>query len=542
MTARRPRAELLPNANNPRLLMRLLHQVSCGIRRPRGLAEILEVEVRTVHYYTQAAEWLGLLETDEIMSLTPLGLSLAFADEADRMKVYADAVWENRFVQALWQEYRSLPETEALNRFILKWEPQLSEATAERRASAIRGLLEPAVARPPAQTAPQLDLPLGLVSPPPPAPQKPPPVDLSDGVDHNLDVYARLLQALLANGELGTHHIRALLDEMGGRRCPLGGYIEMVMRRGDAHRVDERLIVSPGAIRRRQLSTDGQLIALSDPLYREWIDHLRDGDAPPALARRFASWDRRLFGAPLTVETVQDALSDTLIDRGLDSFETARPALAPFHPPQKPFLEAIDDAGLVLTFPGALRDMAEGVTAINERLLSARRAPLGVRLPSIVDDRIATHGGLLHPGERPPRAFADNRSLRLRALSHSPAFSLLGALLLLDRRRTAPLVVTARGGVRHGERTLGGLVAVMMTFCAAQGWTVSASPGDGLDDEALMRAAIGGGLVQRIGDRSVLAEPLFALLQEDPEARLCYEPLLPLEERWLSWLETLSSS
>jgi hypothetical protein len=61
MSSRKQREDILPNANNPRLLMRLVGLIAAGLRRPRGLADVLEVELRTVHYYTQAATWLGLV-------------------------------------------------------------------------------------------------------------------------------------------------------------------------------------------------------------------------------------------------------------------------------------------------------------------------------------------------------------------------------------------------------------------------------------------------------------------------------------------------
>ena len=74
MTVRRHRADLIPNANNPRLLQRLVRLVASGIRKQRALAEVLQVELRTVHYYTQAGEWLGLLATDKEVTLTRQGV------------------------------------------------------------------------------------------------------------------------------------------------------------------------------------------------------------------------------------------------------------------------------------------------------------------------------------------------------------------------------------------------------------------------------------------------------------------------------------
>ena len=80
MNSRRQRADLIPNANNPRLLQRLVRLVASGIRKQRALADVLQVELRTVHYYTQAGEWLGLLDTDREVHLTPRGVEFAFAE------------------------------------------------------------------------------------------------------------------------------------------------------------------------------------------------------------------------------------------------------------------------------------------------------------------------------------------------------------------------------------------------------------------------------------------------------------------------------
>ena len=58
MAARPPRNVLIPNANSPRLLARVMELIGQGVREPRSIAEILDCELRTVHYYSQAGEWL----------------------------------------------------------------------------------------------------------------------------------------------------------------------------------------------------------------------------------------------------------------------------------------------------------------------------------------------------------------------------------------------------------------------------------------------------------------------------------------------------
>ena len=65
MSARPARQTLIPNANNVRLLARLVELVARGVRDNRTLAMLLDCEVRTVNYYTQAGDWLNLLSTDE---------------------------------------------------------------------------------------------------------------------------------------------------------------------------------------------------------------------------------------------------------------------------------------------------------------------------------------------------------------------------------------------------------------------------------------------------------------------------------------------
>lgn len=552
MTARRPRAELLPNANNHRLLFRMLILIAQGIRRPRALADVLELELRTVHYYTQAAEWLALLRSDEHPQLTELGLTLAFADEQSRTTIYAEAVWSNAFVQALLDGRDLLPCTEALVAFIQTWEPQLSETTARRRASAVRGLIEPVLAHRRAETrapAPaQVDLPFLLNEPEQSA--RPAEVSLSAGLEENPDVYAVVLDAMLDCGELSTPQIRALLDTCGAQRCSLAGCIEMLMRRGDGHRLGEHIVISRGAIQRRDLARNATLIALSDPLYRRHISLLTASPDPTGeqrrLARRFAPWDVRLFGAPLTPETQAGLLETRLVGRTLDSVPVAGPTPAPFSPPGRPFVDALDDSEVLVAFPRVVTQLTAGVSIINPMLRAARHRPAGIRLPTIVDERLACHGGLLHPGERLPTSIPDNRSMRLRALTHCPVYAILASLLLLDRRRTLPLQIRHQGSTAEivwCGQPLGGVLSVISAFSTAQGWLVARpmmdGPGSALDDPALLQAARKAQIVQQAGPRLTVHESLFTMLQEDLEARLSYEPLMALEDRIAAWLETV---
>ena len=148
MSPRKHRADLIPNANNPRLLQRLVRLVASGIRKQRALAEVLQIELRTVHYYTQAGEWLGLLATDKEVHLTPRGVDFAFAEARRRPKLYAQAIWSIPLVQALLSGRGDLPTAEVIASFILENEPSMSPRTARRRATALRGLVEPALSSP----------------------------------------------------------------------------------------------------------------------------------------------------------------------------------------------------------------------------------------------------------------------------------------------------------------------------------------------------------------------------------------------------------
>ena len=150
MSGIRDRAQRVPNANNPRVLIRMIGLVAAGVRRPTALADILDVELRTVHYYTQAGEWLGLLSTDGDVHLTPHGIDLAFADPNQRLRRYAAAVWRTPFARDLLRGRNAMPDIDAITAFILdSSEGELSESTARRRAGAVRSLLEPAIGRKP---------------------------------------------------------------------------------------------------------------------------------------------------------------------------------------------------------------------------------------------------------------------------------------------------------------------------------------------------------------------------------------------------------
>lgn len=550
MTTLGARADRVPNANNPRVLIRLVGLVAAGVRKPRAMAEVLDVELRTVHYYTQAGEWLGLLATDGEIHLSAHGVQLAFADPNQRLRLYAAAVWRNPFAAALLRGRSEMPTIDQIAAFILDQGDELSESTARRRASAVRSLLEPAMGRKPGKRQARGEQ-LGLPFPPRSAPdalrRDLGPLDLSGGLDDNPGVYARVLTVLLDHGEITTGQIRGLLDHVGGADCPLGPYAEMAVRRGDAIRVRDRLVVTPGAVARREVAADGALVALSDRAYRAWIDQVVAGEPDDIKGRRaleragarFARWDRFVFGASLTPDTVVDRLAEALPGRDPRSLPVAGDPIGPLAETARAFVDVLDTVNLPLAFPASLSEVAGGVKATNAVLRRIRESPAGVRLPGIADRRVRVHGGLLAPGEPLPRAIPDNLTLRLRLLTTTPATALYAALLLLARRSGIPVQVEDRGAgpvVVWRKRVIGPLLSTLTTFCRAQGWVVSTPVSGGLHDTTLEAVARTVGIGTRAGRRLVLDERLFVQLQEDAEARLTYDRLRPLVDRLETWL------
>jgi len=561
MSSRKQREDILPNANNPRLLMRLVGLIAAGLRRPRALADVLEVEVRTVHYYTQAAAWLGLVHGVHEVQLTRHGLALAFAEPRQRLRHYAHAVWRTPAARDLLLGRTKMPNAETVTAWIREQDPELAESTARRRASAIRSLLEPAIGRRPSPRTPQgeqLMLPFGarrtvdVLEDGPPPPPAATPVEHASGAEDNLDIYTRLLVALLDNGELRTGHMRALLDEMGASDVPLGPYAELAVRRGDARRHEDRLIASAGAIDRRDVAADPVLVALTDPGYRRWLRLARQ--TPKSLTpmqrrertayqRRYASWDHRVFGSRPSPEGIDKALSRVLPGRIADALPRAESAGRPPAETDGPFLDHLNVDGLPIAFPRNLTAVAGGVTAANALARRNREAPAAVRLPDAVEGRRIFHAGLVSPGAAPPRLVPDTFSLRLQLVSCSPAFALLAALLILDRRPDVGLRVRLQSDqpmVHWRGRELAPVLQVFAAFARHKGWLLSRPPHSGLTHRGLTSTARAVGIASRAGDRIVLDEELFALLQEDPEARIVYEALLPLEDALHAWLDALT--
>ncbi len=522
-----------PHATSPRILTRLVEQVAAGHRRQRALAEVLGIEVPVLRSYLLAAEWLGLVDLGDEPTLTRAGLAYVYAG-ARRGVVLAERVAAH---PVLGPFAAAGPiGLDELARIVVADEPSLAPRAVRKRALGLRRLLGPGlrppvrVAVPPPPDTPEDDVPLparppeqlslGFASdaaPPPPT------LDLRAGADDSPDVYTHVLRALLDHGELDPHQVRGLLDAAGGGDCGIGGYLAMATRRGDAVRVGDTLVVTAGAAARRDLAESPVSVALSDPDFRKHLVEIaagRQGDA-----RRFRPWTNRLFRAG----TLDENLDRLLFGRRLANFPLAGDPGEPTVTHGDPFLACIDRRGLVLAFPSSLTLLAGGLPTVNQLLKGARQG-MTARPPHALDRRVRAHGGLLHPGEGPIRVVPDAVSLRGRALRNVPAFAILVALGLLDRRGVAKmrvygqeLLVQAAGG--RPRR----LDAIVDALGVARGWVIARSP-TGPAWVTLADVAEQLGLLASVAPWLTVEETLFRKLGSDPEHRDLLEGLDPLAE------------
>lgn len=552
----------VPSASSPELLARLLELVAEGIRAPKALAELLGCNIRTLQSYLHAGEWLGFIEpgtlsrlgddptapsisvTGPMVRLTRLGLDYAFGDRR-RERIWADAVWSQPFIRTLMAgRPPELPPASLVVKHVLQEQPDLASATALRRASAVRGLLEPAlnVERRRVRTWQGTQLLLGFSRPREPITQDRVIVTGVDG-DQPDDpaLYRVVLQALLDEGEVDVTHLRGILDRCGAEAVAVGGYAEMALRRGDAVRVADglldKLVATPEAVARRDLSDTVASVALSDPEYREYLSVMvrtERGDPAAAirygrLRARFAHWDRRLFGPLVKPREMARAMDRLLLGRPLDAFPVARP-VAGGHPAieQAPFLHLLGASDLRLALPPSLDALVGGVQAVNRSLAARQRGPTRVCLPAATDIRVAFHGGVFHPGERPPRAVADNITLRLLAVTRVPWLTYLAAFLLLHRRSRGRLTVRIRGDQVHvvyRRRDRGPLLEVVDRLMRGRGWVVSRRFRGGLEATTLRDVAVALGIAIEVEGRLFLDENFFVRMRGEPEDGEVYERL-----------------
>jgi hypothetical protein len=541
-----PRSAVVPNANSPQVLARLVDMVARGVRSSRGLQEALGVELRTVQYYSQAAEWLGLLESEPEVHLTPLGLEYAYAGKR-RGRVYARAVWSTPFVAELMAgRNNDLPPLDVVAQAISHAEPDMAPATVRRRASAVRSLIGPALggARPRSrEQSAQLALPLGLTEPN----RHLPSLDLTHGREHNPDLYRFVLGALLDHGELSLGELRSLLDRASVRDAPIGSYVDMALQRGDARRLGEQLVATPGAVARREVAHSTASIMLSHPAYRAWLDDMMQaatGDRHAEIRRsgtasRFARWDVRLLRRPASPETLQADLRARLMDRSLDSFPLAGDPGPVLQPVKAPFLDAWEDGGLAICLPPSLVQLRGGLPVVNRQLKQARLGAIDVGPPSLAHRPSLFHGGMLHPGEPLPRSIPDAVSLRLRLLMHAPYPAMVAAIALLHRGDPqGPSIMRRNEGwaVDIGPRSVGSLLPVLDAFAASRGWVACRRLDGGLTATDLLLALDATGVLTVLDRRALLAERFFSRMRTDAEQMEVHNQLRPLAEALGAWL------
>jgi hypothetical protein len=508
------------------------------------------LDLRTIQYYVGAAEWLGLVEPGPDRLLTPVGLEIALGDSPD--EAYARAVWSQPLVASLIGGGRELPQLDDVTLAIARAEPELAPATVRRRASSVRSLMAPAL-DPTRRRAPehlQLDLPL--------VPRLPaPPQQLTPGRarDADPDVYRFVLGALLDHGELTLGHLRALLDRSGGAELAIGGYVDLAVQRADAVRSGERILITPGAVARREIAGTTAGIILSHPAYRRWLRDLRDAGNSDrqaeiranAAAARFRAWDERLLGKAADPGDLDVDLAKIVLDRSPDSYPLAgepgpEPAVV-----VASWLDAWEQPDLVVCLPPTLEVLRGGLSAVNGALAAARQGSREVGLPDASSRPARAHGGLLHPGEALPRTVPDLISLRQRALMNAPYIAVLAALLLIHREQPERFRVRRRRGawaLQRAAKTLGPLLDVIDTFFLEIGHVPSRRPGAGLSADDLLSGLQAIGIVADLGGVLALDERLFHRLRTEPEQIEIHGLLRPLAdalEAHLAGLEPLDT-
>lgn len=537
----RDRTTAIPNANSPQLLTQLLEMVARGVRSTRGLQEALGVDVRTVRYYLQAGVWLGFLRDEPEPVLTAEGMGYVYGGQA-RPRLYAEAVDRQPFVADLVRRHgRTLPDPATLAAAIAA--RGLAPATAERRGSSVRGLLGPWLdARAAAHLADgqeQLSLPFAQVARLAPEP----PLAKLAGRSFSPDIYRHLLAHLIDHGELTLGHVRGLLDRAGADDVPLGAYVDLALERGDATRIDERLVVSAAAVRRREIAATTTGVILSDGGWRSHLDTQRADPNTPV--GRYRLWDHRLWGRPPTATTLEADLATVLRDRSLASFPRTDgdPGPAP-RIVHAPYLECWQEPGLIVALPPSLLQLWEGVGAVNRRLRNARHRADAVGVPTPAYAPVAVHGGVLHPGATAPRSVPDGRSLRQRLVSHSPYVTLTVALLLLHRAASPAweVVRSAEGWwVRRHRRRIAPLLEALDAFVVGQGGHPSRQPVDGLDAGTFIGLLERSALVVVAGDRLLLDDVWFHQLRTDDEEAPVAAALEPLSVALGDHLERIAA-
>jgi hypothetical protein len=514
----------IPGANSPQVLTRMLEVVSRGVRTTRGLQEALGVGVQTVRAYVHAAAWLSLVDTTDPVELSPLGLEYVYAGPR-RAQVYARAVWSNPVAaDLLVGSDGRVPDLDVIEDALGRVESGLADATLRRRASAVRGLIAPAVGRPRPLSREEDERQLGLALEHRAVAEAPPTLPRWVG-EHDPEAYRYVLACLLDHGELGVGHLRALLDRAGAPTLGLGGFLDLAVARGDGVRLQDRLIATAGAVARRDLAASTASVMLSDPGYRAYLDELLvpvpDREAAirrDLLAKRYWPWDRRLFGESARHERLVADLERILVDRPLEAFPVAQVDNRVSLPVSEAFLDAWERPGLRIALPPSFGQLQGGLVAAN-RILKQARQGAHVALPDLADRPVVVHSGILHPGEPLPKSVPDVRTLRQRVVMHAPYASVVTALLLLHRLAPDRVQVTEDREGWAVRRPGGGrpLLDWVDGFALSRGWLPIRRSGAGLPSRTFVAALEVLGVATVVGRTLVLSESLFGRLQTEAE-------------------------
>lgn len=500
-----------PVLGNPRRLVRILEAVAGGVRRPASIARLLDVEGRVIRSYLGHAAWLGLLKNAAEPHLTRSGLDYVYSGPR-RAQVLALAVREHPVLGAG-------ATVEQVAERLVDEGVAGSDGAAKRDARAIFRLIDP-VRKLRAKSSGSEQIPLGLGGA---VDARGPTVEREPG-DDSLDVYVLVLRALLESGELRLNTLRGVLDEAGAGEAGLGSYVALALRRGDAERRGDAIVVTSGALARADLAESVVSVGLSDPDFRAW---LAAPESPGREVRRCARWGRRLFGQ----ESAETALPRLLFGRSIATIPVAGAAGVHLPTVAGAFLDVVVEPGLVLAFPGSLVRLAGGIGWVHQAWQRVVQNPAAVRAPGPLDARVAVHGGLLPPGEPPPRNIPDMLSLRLRALRTVPAFALFTAAGLLHRRRTLRLrqrgdaLVIERPG--RADTSWGDL---LRKLARERRWSLCPVASSSRWRRLLETAEALGMMTRLPADGWTIDETLFWRLGTDPEHHALHDRLGPLAD------------
>jgi hypothetical protein len=542
-----------------RALGRLLGFVASGVVDFDVLARKLREEPDALRARVQLATWLGFFEGpggaaggSRVPRLSRRGLELVFS-AGRRPRVYAEALWDHPVVAPILalRPGRSFQATE-LYELVAQRHPELDPERVEQIAASLAVVIQPGLRQRPRRRdrRPSSQLRLAFARPRAPvtgyrfraSPQQ-------DQGEHCSDpaVYRAVLQALLDEGELAVSQLSAVVEGLG-LEAPVGLYAEMAVRRGDAQRlVDgslDKLVVTPAAIARRELSDTVASVALSDPDYRGYLEVLRavgQGDLGAAarygkLRTRFRCWDARIFGQDITPRAMAQAAAQLLDGRTMAAIPAAvpEPELG-YLPRSAPFVDLIEHRNLVVALPPSIDLLVSGLAAVKGALSSDLFHPAFA-------PRALVHGGLLHPGERGSGPIPDGVSLRLHVIERVPHLALLVAVLLqqrISRGRVSLRLQGERLRLYHRRRDLGSFLIRADELMSDRGWLVSRRQRGGFPEASLADVAEVLGIAVRCGRLLVLTESFFRRLLSQPEDRHLHDRLQPLgvwaEERLGEW-------